>query len=641
MYNDSNGGTNPGATPGPSPGMAPPPNQYPTPLPPPPSPPPGGGVNALTINYWLKQHWKLLLLIVLALIVVGQTIFQIVYPSSRLIPGTVVDGLPLGGMKYEEAAKELDDAYGNLELKIYFGKNEAAFQSPKMSEVGIGVDNQARLETITYPVFLRFVPGSIFWAPALSQPGDIEYVYDKNKIASYTTSKVGEDCSIPPQNATLKLIDSQLQLVPSAVGGKCDINELQQALAEVRPNSDQSSPDNSVRIAIDETPAPITDNMARDLAAKLNSRMSQPMPITVDKETDTIPGRVVLSWLDFIADVPEDRIDNSGNESARLLFEVNEKRMEDYLNQGIAAKLIKNPGVSKVTTRDFKVISRVNGANGRAIDVKRAAQSVEDYINGKVDKAVGATKVVGPTTDYTRHYTPTSVGFAALLAQFDEDHPGTYAMAFTELSGVRHPRSATYRGDARMPAAGIHAIFLAYTDIMEEYAGKARPVDIISDGKRASECFKDMLQKFDRGCRTGFYDYFGHATLTARAKELGLKNTVFAGEDTVTSANDLQKLLVGLYKNSIARVEGGQEILSSMRASWNNDGIPAATGTSEVSHVIGEGQDIHNDAGIVYSNSYGAYALTILSEGASWDHIKELSQKILALKAVKIPPDAR
>lgn len=596
-------------------------------------------MNALQVNYWLKQHWKLLLIVIVAIAVLAQTIFQIVYPSSRLIPGTQVDGVDVGGMKVEEAAKKLDGLYGDLKLNIFFGKNDAAFQSPKMSEVGIGVDNEARLSTIDYPFYLRIIPSSIWWAPALAKEGAISYTYDKDKISNYTTSKVGEDCSIPPQNASLKLVESQLQLVPSVTGGKCDITQFQQVLAEVRPTSEK---DNEVRIDIDETPAPVSDDMARDLAAKLNGRLASPMPMAVDSSTDEIPGRVVLSWLDFTAIVPEKRIDNSANQSASLKFSVNKDRMEDYLDKGIAAKLVKKPGVSKVTTLDFAETSRADGANGRGIDLVKTTQSVEDYINAKNQKALGVTVVVGPTTVYTRNYTPTSVGFSALLAQYAQDNPGTYGMAFTELSGVPHPRSATYRGDARMPAGGIHSLYLAYNSVMDEYSGALRPVDKISGDTNVTECFKDMLEKFDEGCRTGFYNKFGFAKLTERAKGLGLTNTVFAGSDTVTSANDLQKVMVGLFKNQVARVENGQKILSTIRTTRADEGIPAGIGTGQISHVIGEADKIRNDTAIVYSTNYGAYALTVLStDTKSWDAIAGLTKKIQTLKAVKIPKDAR
>lgn len=595
-------------------------------------------MNSLTVNYWLKQHWKLLLMIIIAALIVGQTIFQIVYPSSRLIPGTKVDGVNIGGLRADDAAKKLDDLYGSLKLNIYFGKNQAAFQTPKMSEVGVGVDNGARVGAVQYPFYLRIIPGSIWWAPAISKPGDISYTYDKNKIADYTQSKVGSDCSIPAQNASLKLVESQLQLVPSSTGGNCDITQFQQALAEVQPSADK---DNSVRIDINETPAPISDDMARDLAAKLNGRMAVPMPITVDTSTDTIPGRVVLSWLDFKAVVPQQSIDNSANQSASLQFSVNKDRMQDYLNQGIAATLIKQPGVSRVSTLDFNETSRVNGANGRGLDMVKAAASVENYINSKISKSIAATQVIGPTTAYTRSYTPTSVGFSALLAQYAQENPGTWGLAFTELSGVSHPRNASFNGNARITAGGIHSLYLAYTDVMQEYAGIARPVDKISGDTNAIDCFKYMFQRFDEGCTKGFYNYFGFATLTSHGKDLGLTNTVFAGDGTLTSANDLQKVMIGLYKNQIGRLEGAQKILSTMRSVRDSDGIPAGAGSGEISHAIGETDTVHNDTAIVYSNNYGAYALTVLSDGSSWDKVAGLAKKIQALKTVKIPASAR
>jgi len=594
-------------------------------------------MNSLELNYWLKQHWKLLIVIFVAVVILGETIFQIVYPSSRVIPGTKVDSLDVGGLRKAEAAKKLDAAYGGLKLDIYFGKNDAAFQSPKMSEVGIGVDNSERIAALQYPFYLRFIPGSIFWATALEKPGDIAYTYDKDKIASYTQSKVGTDCNIKPQNASLKLVESQLQLVPSATGGICDITQFQQTLAQVRPDPDK---DNSVRIAIDETPAPVSDDMARDLAAKLNGRMAAAMPISVDSETDSIPGRVVLSWLDFKAIVPEQTIDNTGNQSASLSYGVNTERMKDYLDQGIAAKLVVKPGVSKVSTLDFTETSRANGASGRDINVTSTAQSVMDYINSKNNKAIGVTQVVGPTVIYTRSYSPTSVGFRALLTQYAQDNPGTWGLAFDELSGVQVPRHASYNADAKFPAAGIHSLYLGYTDVIQQYKGASRPVDIITGDTNAATCFKLMFQQSNQACTDGFYNFYGYATIAARGKDMGLQNTVFAGRQTQTSAADLQKVMIGIFKNQMGRVEGGQKILSAIRSVRNNDGIPAGIARGSAAHIIGENDTIHNDTAIVSSTDHGVYALTVLSDGSSWDKIAGLVKKIEALKAVKIPKGA-
>jgi len=596
-------------------------------------------MNAMQLNYWLKQHWKLLIVIVVAVIVLGETIFQIVYPPNVLIPGAKVDGFAVGGMRRDDAVAALDKTYGNIKLSIYFGQNDAAFQTPTMKDVGIGVNDSDRLTSMTYPFYLRIIPGSIFWAGALEKPGNIAYTYDTNKIAQYTQSKVGNDCNIPVQNATLKLVDSQLQVVPSSAGGTCDITEFQQALAQVKPNPDQNSADNTVHIEINGTPAPITDDMARQLAATLNARLSVAMPMSVDSATDTIPGRVVLSWLDFTAVVPQNSIDNTGNQTASLQFSVNSDRMKAYLDQGIASKLVVKPGVSHVTTQDFTVTAQTNGANGRDIDIAKTSQSVMDYINNKNQKAVGATQVVGPTVVYTRNYSPTSVGFSALLAQYAHDNPGTWGLAFTEMSGSSHLRSATYNANARITAAGINALYLGYTDVIQEYNKVSRPVDMVTSTEDEQTCFRLMLQQSDQDCTKGFYDFYGYATIAARGKDLGLQNTVFAGDNTVTSANDVQKVMVGLYNNQIGRTEGAQKIVNAIRQNTDGQGIPAGT-TYQVGHIIGETDTVHSDTAIVYDTSHGAYVLTILSDGSSWDKVAGLEQKINALKAVKQPKDA-
>lgn len=592
-------------------------------------------MNSLEFDYWLKRHWPILVGIFVGLLVFGQVVYQIVYPSGKLMPGTTVDGVDLGGLRKDEAATKLNGLYGGLKLKIFFGKNGAAFLTPAMKEVGIGVDNTARLEPMNYPFWLRIIPTSIFWAANMQTVGDIEYVYDKNKIADYTQSKVGSDCSIPYQNASLKLIDSQLQLVPSIAGGKCDLTEFQQALAKVQPSSDV---DNKVTISTIETAAPVTDDMARDLAAKLNGRMSEPMPITVDANTDKIPGRVVLGWLDFTADVPEQSLVKKANEQARLLFAVNSKRMLDYLHQGIASKLVKTPGVSKVSTLDFKETSRENGVSGRDLDLPKITQSVADYLNSKSQQAVGATVSVPPTVKYTRSYSATSNGFTALFTQFAQDNPDAkWSMSFEEISGAEKKRKASYNTGAVMPAAGIESMYLAYVDLLELKAGSIRPVDLISGSTSEAECFKLMLTQFDKGCREGFYNYFGYAKTMNRIKAAGLNGTTFS-ESTTTTGGDVQAMTKGLYTAQLARAEGGTRILETTRGGRDNDGIPKGAGIKGMQHIVGQSDTVHNDTAVVYDTNYGAYILTIMSDGTTdWSKVADLANRVHTLKKIKLP----
>ena len=422
-------------------------------------------------------------------------------------------------------------------------------------------------------------------------------------------------------------------------GGECDITEFQKAISEATPVSTPDAKENKLRIDSTVAPAAVDDDKARELADVLNKRLKDPMPISLGTESESVPGRIVKSWLDFKSDVPEESIDKA-NESAKLVFTINEERMATYINNGIAAKVIKKPGVSKVSTLDFTETSRVNGAGGTELDLPRIVASVTDYINSKTNQAVAVTHAVGPQVIYTRKYTPTSVGYKALLTQFAQDNPGTYGLALTEMSGQTHLRSGSYNADARFPSAGIESVYVGYAAIMDRYSGELRPAEKIAGNRNTDTCLKDMYEKADDECRMGFYDRLGFDKVTRRGTELGLKNTVFANKGGVTSANDLHKVIIGLFKNQVARAEGGQQILSTARNTRSNDGIPAGVTTGEITHFVGENETVRNDAAIVYS-SKGVYVLSVMSDGSSWEKIADLTKKIQAFKQVKMPKDAR
>ena len=585
----------------------------------------------------MKQHWKLTLLVIVGLFILGITIFQIVYPNTRLLPGAQVDGVAVGGLRKDEAAKKLNDLYGESEISIYFGKNDAAFMKSKLKDMGVGVVNGDRIAQMNYPFYLKIIPGSVFWANALINPGELEYSYDKEKIQSYTQGKVGDTCTIPAKDATLKLIDSQLQVVPSIPGGECDITEFQKAISEAQPGSSAES--NELRVDSTETPAAVDDDKARELADTLNKRLKDPMPISLGTNSESVPGRLVLGWLDFKSDVPEASIDTA-NQTAKLAYTVNPERLATYLNNGIAAKVVKKPGVSKVSTFDFTETSRTNGAGGLELDAPKIVASVTDYIDAKTNQAVAVTHAVGPSTVYTRSYTATSVGYNALLAQFAQDNPGTYGLAITELSGVANPRSGSYNTTATFPSAGIESLYVGYAVLMDQRSGVLLPGEQIAGSRTPEACLTDMIQKNDEACRLGFYSRLGFNKITQRGAELGLKNTTFADKTGRTSAGDLHSVIVGLYRNQVARAEGGVRLVNIGRAVMANDGIPAGVTSGSVAHFVGEGGTSLNDAAIVYS-AKGVYALTVTSEGSSWEKIAELAKKIQAFKQMKIPKGAQ
>ena len=608
----------------------------PPPLTPPPLP--SQGPIALTLPMWIAAHWKILLVSIIGAILVLTIAFQIIYPSNRLLPGTVVDGVSLDYMRKQDAVESLNKAYGDMKLAIYFGSNQAAFQTPKFNEIGIGVNTESYLAPYEYPWYLRIIPSSFFWAGGLNKPGEMEYVYDKSKIDTYIQGQVGDDCTIPAKDATLKLVGDKLQLVSAQPGGICDITRFQQVLTETQP---KPIGENKVNIDIRETAALVDDEKARVLLNALNDRASTPMPITVAGGSQAVSGRAVLGWLDFKSSIPETpagqpRDEDKIRNGAKLTFSVNRDRMGSFMASDITKKVAIKAGVTRVTTNDFTETARVNGAVGRDLDKDQTAASVENYLNKKANQAAAITKPVQPSVVYTRSYSPTSTGFAALLAQWQQEHAGTWAMSFQEVGGISPFRSANFRGDQPMLAAGTDAGYVGYAMLMGVKDGSILSTDKVSGDRNSDACLKDMIEETDLECIKGFMTKIGHATMVNRGKELGLRGTTFGVSDTRTTTNDLLGFITTAFQTKLAPTANGGRILGTMQSTRMKDGIGAGLAKGTVANLAGELGTTHNDAAVVYSPK-GTYLFIVMSEGASRADIAELTKKVEALHQVPPP----
>lgn len=610
-------------------GDATPPPLMPPPLDAPSAQPSRSGSLAFTLPMWARGHWLLIIASTLGLIVVLVLVFQLVYPSSWLLPGTRVDGVLVGGMRKHDASAKLDKIYDGLKLAIYFGNNQAAFQAPTAGEVGIKTDNGGRLDALQYPWYLRIVPSSILWAGNLTKAGQPDFTYDHSKIDSYTQGKVGDSCTIPPRDASLKLVGNQLQLVPSVPGGTCDITKFQQALASATPSVNS---DNKLQIDIAETPAMVDDDKAKVLADALNNRMATPMPIVVASEKQTIEGGSVLGWLDFksfVPTLPEGQNNpDKVRDGSKLNFVVNRDRMSDYMKNDISSKVAVPAGVTKIATTDFVETSHVIGMSGKELDPEKTATEIETYLNNKLNSTTAETRPLAPKIVYTRTYTPTSNGFAALLAQYPQEHAGSYAMTYTEIGGILPFRSASYRGSTPMITYGMENGYVGYAVLMGLKDASILTSDKIVDNRLTNQCFNDMIEKTDLSCSNAFMDKIGHETLVARGKELGLTGTIFAQTNTQTTTNDLNYFMVNLFRTQVAPSAGGQRILTEMQATRMSDGIKAGLpSTVNLANLAGEGGTVHNDGAIIYSPK-GIYLLSILSDGASRADLANLAKAV-------------
>ena len=137
------------------------------------------------VQTWFVRHKKQVIAVSAALVVLI-VIAQITYSNTKLLPFTKIDNVAVGGWQKEDAVKELDKRYLALPVNIYFGDADAAYRSPKPTDLKLRIQNQQRVESMNYPWYLRLVPSSILWAHTVVKPSEsIQYAYNKDATKNY------------------------------------------------------------------------------------------------------------------------------------------------------------------------------------------------------------------------------------------------------------------------------------------------------------------------------------------------------------------------------------------------------------------------------------------------------------------------
>ena len=571
----------------------------------------------LELHARLKPHWRKILLFglggLLAVIILG----QLLYPNDRLVFFTTIDGVNLSGWSKTDAIQRLDIKYADKNIPIFFGKAKKAYRSPKTTEIGLTISNETRVKNIAYPWYLRIVPTSILWAHFIKQrTSQPSYSSDGDKLSTYIDKELGSSCDVKPQDAILKVSGDKIEVVPSEDGGTCNVTDLKKLLAEAKPLLNN---DFSVKIAVKVILPNVSDELAQIFSNNLQTKIGSGISVVVNGTAQIIPVSNVLSWIDF----------SSAN--GLLTYTFNTERATAYLNDNFAYKMALAAGTTTVNTYDFIETSRVNGADGKQLDISGTLNNLKSFINGESADAQVATSAVVPKVVYTRSYSATDTGLSALMQQYAQDHAGVFGVSLIELSGQN--RRASYNETNSFTTASTYKLFVAYSTLKRIESGIWKWTDKITADRDLSVCFDDMIVRSDNTCGSLLLEKVGYKNITNEAHEIGCSGTSFLGSSGIkTTAADLSLLLAELQSGQILNQQTNRDILiNAMKRNVYRNGIPAGLGGSTVADKVGFMDGLLHDASIVYSPN-STYVLVIMTDGSSWSTIADFAKQIEALR---------
>lgn len=566
----------------------------------------------------IKHHWRKILIFggigILAITIIG----QLFYPTNRLVLFSKIDGLSFSGWSKGDVIKQLDIRHGDNTIPVYFGKAEKAYRSPKPVEIGLTITNQARINKIDYPWYLRIVPSSILWAHFITEHGT-EPTYGRNGtvLAAYITKELGDSCNVKPVDASLKASGDKFKVIPSRKGGTCSVNTVKRALSGTKP---QLTDTYRVTIPVKEIAPSVSDETARQFGKSLQKKAGAGVALEVNGSPQVVPTAELFSWADFSV------VDG------KLNYVFNADRAGIYLNKEVASKVAVNAGVTTVSTYDFVETARVKGADGKKLDVGATVGSLKSFMDGVSIKATALTSSVPPRITYTRSYSPTDVGLSALLQQYSTDHPGTFGVSMIELSGKG--RRASYNETKSFTTASTYKLFVAYSTLKRVEDGVWHWADQITGGRDLSTCFDDMIVKSDNACAAALLAKVGYTNITKEAHAIGCVNTSFLGKDNIkTTSADLALFLAELQTGQMLTQQSSRDrLIGAMKRNIYRQGIPAGLSGSTVADKVGFMGGLFHDASIVYSPT-GTYVLVIMTDGSNWSTIADFASQIEALRA--------
>jgi beta-lactamase class A len=568
---------------------------------------PSGGWRAKKrFRLWRREHRHHLRLAGIALLALLALleVFQLLYPSDRLLPFVTVEGQKVGGKSIVEATAELETRYKGATLTV---KTDTAKFDTALDAAGIAVDVPSAVkEAAAYPMWQRVIPLSSV-AIGIFRDGSTGATFADERLGAFAAA-VEQKGHTDAVNASIQVKNGRATLIPSTPAKDYPAAQVVGTIKKTH-----FAPKTMVAVTPKTTAAPLTDAEAESMVDEVQELVNAGLAFTLNGEEIKPSKGTRGDWMTFSPDATLERLEIGLNSDlvSRYLISV----------QGDAYKA---PGTTHVQLIDDREVSRAVGPSGRGVDAAKATAEIHKAITAKGDDTVALDITdLPPILAYDKKYSNTDAALASLVSGAASSRGG-YGVSLMEIDG----RSANANGNKRFVAASTYKLYVAYAVVKEVEAGRMSWEESLG-ARTVAKCFDDMIVVSDNSCPVAFGSRIGWRTITNTMHELGLSDSTQLGSTMYTTSNDLAYFLYRLEKGSLLSKSGRDRLIDAMkRQSYTRAGIPRGVG-GVVADKVGEVDGYYHDAAIVYG-SKKTYILVVMTYGGSWAGIADVAAQVHA-----------
>lgn len=551
-----------------------------------------------------KKHHRIIIWVVF--LVSSTTIAaQLLYPPDRALPLQRVTGQSVAWQSHDQLAEVLDDLFRQTNVALSVA--DKSVEVP-ISSAGAELNTEPMINRlVNYPFWQRIIPFSILFHMNNTTEADVYYTDSVLKKMSEGQAKA---LSFQAVNAQLAIEGGVLVATAEKQGSEVTAAEVQSTIARANVRlgatttlvvpSKHIEPSETAR-SLEAVRVAAEAALARSVSIQANGQVFEP-----DKAT-------VASWLQIVTD-----------EAGKPSLGVIDDRLVDYFNT-IDSKVGTPAGQTNINLSDGREVSRVTGQTGKAIDRDQLKSQITDWLlTGQGDSEYEAVfRDVAPSIIYDSKYTASQEGLRAYVA--DAAQRLNVRIAIQQLDGDKW--SASSRADESIPSASTYKLFVAKWLFDQMDKGLIHWDDPMLD-TTVSVCFDRMTIASTNPCAESWLAQAGRANFNQYIWGLGVSHgTNFNMPDaTHTTANDLQKMMLGLNDGSLYSGANRERLLHSLSVHPYRYGIPTGSG-GQVWDKVGFLWNYVHDTAIV-KHPKGTYVMTIMTESGSYGLIANLTREI-------------
>jgi hypothetical protein len=551
-----------------------------------------------------RSHRVLIWAIVLAAFVI--VCAQLLYPPDRGLPLASVPNQSLAMATHETMAKAIVDQFDASKVKLTLG-NDKSIEYP-LKVTGAEPNTEEMITLLSnYPLWQRFIPGSILWQPA--RLNEVDMYYSDQTLKQFVDARAKE-FSFPASNARLAIDKGKLKATEAIAGSVVTSDNLLSTISRTSIGLGRTT---SIEVPSKRSaPARTSKDLAK-VQAQATAALAHTVTITADKQTFFPSEQERASWIVL-----------STGDKGEVSLAVDKDKIKAYLND-VNTKVGTPAGLTNITIVDGREVGRDVGADGRAIDVDAISTQLSAALLVSPPEVKVEAKFVPtqPGIIYNNKYTATQAGLQAYV----DDMAASKNMHFSiqQLDGGHW--SASSRAEESIPSASTYKLFVALVLFDRIDKGEIHWDDPMLDTTVAG-CFDRMTVASTNPCAEKWIAMFGREYINNFIYDRGFSHgTSFTtGSANQTTAADLTKYMTGLNDGTLVKGANRDRLLNNLGRHPYRYGIP--TGSSGIVHdKVGFLWDYVHDAAIV-QHPRGTYIMTVMTKGQSYAAIASVTREI-------------